>query len=135
MAQLEDEIFARLSASAGVTGLLGTNPCRAYPVQAPQNAGLPYVVFTPLSTSDQSAMGEDAGLYRSRVQFDVYAAAYNKAGSGALQVRDALRAALKRYSGGSIDDIFLDNEFKSFTTDPDLYRITLDFIVWHREAA
>lgn len=126
---LETEIFARISGYSGMAALVGT---RIYPVQAPQNAVHPYVIFTVLSEIDVTvAMGTDGGIYRTRLQIDIYGQKHAEAG-GVLAIRDLVRASLKRYSGGNIHDIYEDNGgLRSFVTDPDLYRITMDYIVLH----
>lgn len=126
---LEDAIYTALSTATGMAAIVST---RIYPVQAPQSVAYPCIIYTILSEHDEGvAMGADGGNYRSRVQVDIYAAKLGEA-AGALAIRDLVRTALKRLRNATIKDCFEENGgFRSFVTDPDLYRITMDYTVRH----
>lgn len=109
---IEDALFAIAKANAGVTALIGTSPCRAYPVLAPEPVpAYPFVAYSIISETNTSAMGVDTGVLRRRVQMDCY----DTTATGAATLAEAIKAAFKRYSGtvsysgGStvIEDIYI----------------------------
>ena len=137
-AVLEAALYTRLSGYAGLTALVGT---RIYPNIAPQSVQSPFVTYSRISTTRESAMGADTGLVHVRVQVDCWAAAGpNDDGYADVKaVAAQVRAALQRYDAtvGSvvIQDIMLDSEQDLFdAADPVRYhRTSLDFMVHHLE--
>jgi hypothetical protein len=133
MATLEVEIQAALIAVPGMTAIIGVPPNdRIWSVQAPQNVTYPCIVITVISERDEGrAMGVDGGSYRSQLQVDIYAKTFAKL-DGAIPVRDLVRTGLKRLRTGAIKDSFEENGgMRSFVTDPDLCRITMEYTIWH----
>jgi Protein of unknown function (DUF3168) len=118
----EEELFSRLSNFAGLTALVGT---RVYPITAPQGGTLPCVVFQRISGNRVSAMGADREDKRCRFQFDCYASTPDDTRAVAEQVD----AALRRYHGGNIVDVFFSNENDFYDDAPILYRRQTDYIV------
>jgi hypothetical protein len=131
---IEDAIFARGSAFAGLTALLGTNPTRLYPVQAPQNAVTPYVTYQMISDPREHAMGADPGVAHPRFQFTPFAKTRTEAKAVTLQVI----ACYSRWSGtfASVDVLksFLENEGDlGFDDTVLLFQRYVDFLMSHRE--
>lgn len=134
MATIEDAIFTRGSTFGGLTALLGTNPTRLYPVQAPQNAVAPYVTYQMISGPREHAMGSDPGVAHPRFQFSPWAKTRTEAKAITVQ----LIACYSRWRGvvATIDvlDSFLDNEGDLGLDDVVLlYQRFVDFIISHRE--
>ena len=134
MATIEDAIFTRGSTFAGLTALLGTNPTRLYPTQAPQNAVAPYVTYQMISDPREHAMGVDPGVAHPRFQFSPWAKTRTEAKAVTVQ----LIACYSRWRGivASVDvlDSFLDNEGDVGLDDVVLlYQRFVDFLISHRE--
>lgn len=126
---IEATIYTRLSGFAGLTAHVGN---RIYPNLAPQGVTLPYIVFRRVSSQRYSAMGVDTGDARSRVQVDIFAAM----AGGHKTVTDIaaqVRAALQRYNGSDIQDVYLLDEADFFEEDPELHHRALDFDVFYTE--
>jgi hypothetical protein len=127
---LESELYARLSGYGGLSALVGT---RIYPVRLPQNVALPAVTFQKVTAIRPSNFGVDTGDVRYRIQIDCWASAMPGETAGANKVAAQVRAALKRYRGGNIQDCFLENEQDFYDDSAELYRVILDFVVWFKE--
>lgn len=129
---IKTELYSRLSGYAGLTGLVST---RIHPVRLPQNCTMPAVTYQIVSGPRVSNFGDDTGDVRYRVQVDCWASAVTGESASADAVADQVKAALQRYRGGNIQDIYLENEIDgdAYESDADLYRVTLEFIVWFKE--
>lgn len=94
---LEDALFARAKAHAGLTALIGAaDATRFYPVQAAPKAATPYVVHEIDDDQEQGhAMGVDVAPRRAFCRFWCYGATGDSARSTATQ----LIACFRRYSG------------------------------------
>lgn len=127
---LEEAIYGRLAAVSGVTDIVST---RIYPSLLPQGATLPAVTYRRVSGVPERAMGSDAGVARVRMEVDAWASSY----SGVKALRDAVVAALKRFtgtvSGETIDATYQLNELDRYEDDLKIHRVMMDFEVWHRE--
>ncbi len=126
----ESEIFTRLSGHAGLSNLIGA---RIYPVRMPQDVAMPAISYGIVSASRPSNFGVDTGDVRYRLQIDCWSSSLPGETGGANKVAAQVKAALKRYSGGDIQDCFLENEQSLYDDDSDLYRVIMDFIVWFKE--
>lgn len=122
-------VYARLANFAGLTALVGD---RIYPIRAPQNVTLPYVVYAEQAPIDESPNLEDSGgLLTSRVQVD----AWGTTAKQAAQVGDQARKALRDFSGTvggiAVQNIRADGGFDDADTDvePVLYRRSRDYLV------
>jgi len=134
---LDAALQAILTGDAGVAALVGT---RVYAVTAPQGDTLPDITYQRIASEPVHARTEP-GLIRAEVQVDCWAATL----AAAAGVRDAVVAALSRYSGtaGStvIQDALLMNDWEGHdtesvpvgATDTGVYRRTLEFAVWYEE--
>ena len=99
---LDEAIFTALSAHAGVTAIAGD---RSYPVQAPQSAALPFVVWQRVSTSPINSHDGPAALDQTSVQFACFAATF----TAAHDLRNAIRTAL--------EDVTLGNSARGIVTN------------------
>lgn len=127
---LESEIYSRLSSYAGLTALTST---RIYPVILPQNVAMPAVSFQKVSALRPSNFSIDTGDVRARLQVDCWAVAPPGEAAAANKIAAQVKGALKRYHGGNIQDVYLENEQDLYEDVTKIYRILLDFIVWFKE--
>ncbi len=81
-------------------------------------------------------MGSDPGVARPRFQVSSWAKGTGGFAS-ARAVGDQVRAALQRYrgtlGGTEILDSFLDDERHLYDGDLQLFQVSMDFLIWHRE--
>jgi len=114
-----------------VAGLVGS---RVYPVLLPQRPVFPAVTYQRISGTSDMALTGATGLSHPRFQVDVWSATY----SATQALADAVREALNNYSGtvGSvvIGSVVLQAERDQYETDPvALFRVIMDFNIWHKE--
>lgn len=126
---LESDLYTRMTAHAGLHALLAG---RVYPSVMAQNGALPAIAYQRISTQRESVMGSDTGDMLARVQFSIFSKTMDGA-EGTLKVFAQLRAALQRYSGGGIQDIFIEDESHDFIDGVDLHRIIVDLRIWFKE--
>jgi len=125
---ISDEIFTRLTTHSGLSALIGT---RAFPMKMPQNYKLPCVVYQKIAGIETYSHDGDAGLYRPRYQFSCYANSHS--GVEALVVQ--LKSALTCYSDETLTTpwavSFMDMEYEQYDPELDLYRVIVDYRIWH----
>ncbi len=126
-ATVEDAVFSRLTAFAGLTALIVS---RIYPVRIPQNPTYPLASYQKISDVPEHAMGADAGVRRARVQVSAWAPAYSDAKDVAVQVILALSRFRGTIAGITIQEIFFENEVDlGFDLDAQVHQIADDFTV------
>lgn len=110
---------------------------RVHWVRSPQASAAPRVVLYRISGLRHMSLSGPSGIVDSRVQVDCIGASY----ASAKAVARAVEARLSGYSGitGGTDfqGCFLIGERDDFedTDTPDkLFRTSLDFNIWHKEA-
>jgi hypothetical protein len=128
---MDAELYARLSASAGIAALCGQ---AIYAMAAPEEARGQFIVWQRISgVPEQDAMDAENDIIAARVQIDSYATSYG----GARAVADAVRATLKdwRGTGAKIAHVRLENDRAIRETDPALktFRVSQDYIVTFTE--
>lgn len=93
----------------------------------------PFVVLLLVSGVRGYTMKREDGLVESRVQLDSYADTYIDAQAFA----SAVVAAVSGYRGGTIQGVFVDGPRDLPSANPndpnDLYRKSIDLMIWHRE--
>jgi hypothetical protein len=137
MAGLDVNLYAFLSAAAGVAALVGDGNSpetyRVFPNFAGENPALPCLVYTRISRVEGHTFDGPHGFCRSRIQIDVLADTYTQAAALAAQVK----AALHGYSGsfGTMSAHYARLEtVQDFYEDAGaLSRIAMDFIITHTE--
>lgn len=127
---IDTAIYTVLSGDSGVSNLVGT---RIYPLYAPQEPTLPYLVFRRVSIVNRDLTQSGvSGLARSRFQIDSYADDPLEA----KQLAAAVRSALHGYSGtvGSEEILKSEsvNEIDGFDLDLGAV-VSLDFIISYTE--
>lgn len=130
---IPEEETARRAASTALVTLLGD---RVYPVRLPQEATLPAILYFKVSGVRVHSLRGPSGLARPRFQFDAYAE--GSGGYGVVkQAAESLRKILDGFRG-IVDDcniqyILLDTEEDPYEEEPELYRVSMDFMVMHNE--
>lgn len=126
---IEEALYEHLKTNAGVSALVGS---RIYPIEAPQEATQPYIVYQRISGPRLRSHGGPSGLAHPRFQFTGVAATYPSLRS----VMNALRAAFDGFrgvmgGGGGVDvgGCFVENEIDS----EEGFVSRLDVVVWHKE--
>ena len=107
--------------------LLGTGNTsagtRIFPMTAPDAVVRPYLVYQRITANDENVLNGTSGLYNTRLQIDCYADTYAGVNALAAQV-DALMVAwvIQNVSLGQQD---------LYEQDVKLYRIQVDYSIWH----
>lgn len=118
-------LYEILSGDTAVAALVGT---RIYPKKAPQGVARPYVVFHK-TTRRPSRTFTGYSLSRGLWQIDAWADDFDTADT----LGDAIEDALDEFrgdAGGRTLAITLDNDSDDYEPDTDLYRQSLDFVIW-----
>lgn len=122
---LDEAIFTALSAHTGITAIAGD---RSYPVEAPQSAVAPYVVWQRVSTVPINSHDGPAALDQTSVQFACYAETF----TAANDLRNAVRSALEDVTLGNSASGIVTNirDTKESEPVPPLFRsdVDIDFI-------
>lgn len=100
---VETDLYSTLAAAAGVTALVST---RIYPGVAPENAALPYIVYSLTNTERLSTLlgsGDDA---RYQMQIDCVANTYTSGKAVAAAVVAALQGnGYQQFTYDLYDDV------------------------------
>lgn len=122
-------IYGILAADATVTGLLGAgNALRVYPIQAPQNASLPYVVYTKVANDPQDTK-DGQPVDHIRMQVDVYAATYASLENVSKAVDDALNLYSGTINTVIVDEIRFETENDTVEEEETFYRNSVDYLI------
>jgi hypothetical protein len=128
---MEEALVTLLTAYAPLTALTST---RVYWMRAPQGVAMPYATLQVISRIPDVTHSGPRGLADARVQVDCYGLTY----ASAKSVARAVEARLSGYKGTSgvvFDGVFKDSEqdlFESDATTDKLFRVSMDFIIWHK---
>lgn len=130
---LAESIFAKLSADAAVSALIGdSDSCRLFPGVAPEGVALPYVVYTEIA-ADQDGATHDASsdFERMTVQFSIVAGKWSDARDTRKAIRNALTDAT--LTGGEKTVSFMPRQGFSDSVDAHVAMLDVDF--WHNPSA
>jgi hypothetical protein len=131
---VDEGLVAYLGAYSGLTALVSN---RVYLMRIPQNATLPCVTVTRISTPRifaHDTSGKSGTLASPRFQFDAWATTY----ASAKAINDQIRAALMGHTGTTgtgitIRAALVQDEAAEFDTASQLWRSRSDYAVWHEE--
>ena len=134
---IEQAIFTRLSGWLPLSALV---EARIYPMRAPQNARLPFITYQRISGPRLRSMQGASGQANPRLQVDVYGGSYASVKAAANEVRLALdnfRGTIITGDGASVIvrscSLDGDRDFLDTDADPQIFRVSHDFIIWHDE--
>ena len=121
---------ARLAGFAGLVALVGT---KIYAPSLPQGDHLPAVTYRLVDGTREQGMTADHGMAHPRFQVDCWAETY----AAVKAIADQVRLALERWSDGTTAPVILDcfsaGERDLPEPEAGLQRISMDFVIWHRE--
>lgn len=124
-----EEALVALLGHSSLDTLIGG---RVYAVDAADSATLPAIVYSKISSKRlRSLSGSSPGLALSRLQLDVYAEEYDQAKSVSRAVIERLDGFSGTSSGIELRKMWLDAEEDLYEGDPGVYRVSMDFLVWH----
>lgn len=128
---IEEGLYAYLAGYAGLTALVDS---RIYPLQAPEDAIYPLVVYQRISGPRVYSHDGASGLAHPRFQITSWGEIYPDAKAVAKQVR----LALSGYAGTMGDDVdvdaaFLVNELERYDPETKRWGVIQDYIIWHHE--
>lgn len=121
---IESSLYARLTAHAGVSALVGT---RIYPLLMPQTPVLPAITYQRISAEHIASIGGHSGLENPRIQIDIWALSYNTSKALAAQVRAALTESMDGFAALLLTDL------DDYEPETRIYRCSLDFSLWAEE--
>lgn len=130
MSDIEVAVFTILSEDPEVNALVGA---RIFPQPIPQDAPLPAIAYSRISTRRVRSHGGPSKLARPRFQFVVSANAYAEAKTVSAAVRSALDGLKEEVDGLEVQGAWLDNDADEYGDDGQLRSIRMDFMIWHRE--
>lgn len=130
--------MALLKADGTLSGLVkAAGVWRINWIVAPQAIARPNIVLLRVSGLRDTPMDGPSGLVETMVQVDCYGETL----AAALAVSRAVETVLSGYSGTQgvtkFDGVFLISErhgYEDTGTPTRLYRVSLDFRIWHKEA-
>lgn len=123
----------RRAAASALVVKIGT---RVYPVREPQDAPLPGIVYFKVSGRRLHLLAKRGNLAHPRFQFDIYAEGsdgYKTCKAIARDVRHVLDGFRGVVIGVDIQSVQLEDESDPYEEEPELYRVSMDFMVMHRE--
>jgi hypothetical protein len=130
MADISASMHAALTGDAGVAALVGA---RVYPVQAPQEAPAPFIVFGRVATQRFPTLDDRRGLAQPRIEVGCWAETFDAARALANAVRLALDGLRGTVAGIEVLATRLDAERDDRNDEAHLYRCGLEFVITHRE--
>lgn len=121
-----DARMAAFLSDASITALVGT---RAFAVMTTQHPATPYLFWQRIATVPQDSHDATAQLVENTVQVTCVGSSY----ADAAAVRAAVKAVMEgNHAAGPAT---WSNEQDIFSNDANLFSCTVDFTVWHNEAA
>lgn len=128
---IQQALFTILSAHPGLSALVGS---RIYPLILPQNPAYPALTYQRVSGPREQSHDGPSGLARPRFQVSCWHPDFDQAKAAAEQVRLALAGYRGIVGGLEIEGIQVENELDLYDPDAKVYRVILDFVIWHQEA-
>lgn len=125
---LETGLYAYLMTQSGLTAKIGD---RLYPLLAPPNVALPYVVYSQVDARPSHAMDDAAGLATARYQFDIYAPRVLTGKEIAAALREALDGFRGMWGTVAVGAVLWLNDVDLMEPESVVTRIASDYdITW-----
>lgn len=129
-----------LLADASIAAVVGT---RVTPVRMPQGNKETSIVYLRVSGVGDRTMSGPTRIARPRFQIDCWAAAPGIANNLADLVKERLDGYQGAWTYGtdsppaSVDvlGVFFENERDGYDADNEMYSVSRDYFIWHREMA
>jgi hypothetical protein len=130
MTVIEEALAAKVTGTTAISALIGS---RYYPIRLPERVTYPAVQYQRISGPRVRSHTGPSSLAHPRFQLTVWATSYASAKAVATQLRIALDGFKGTLSGIRVDEIRLESDRDDYDEGTNLYRIDLDFIIWHQE--
>ena len=127
---IKDEIFTRLTGHSGLSALIDK---RVFPGKLPQKYTLPAIVYQKITSPHLYSHDGEAGLAFPRFQVSCMADDPDEAEDVAIQVQAALSGYSDKELTTPVEASFLLNELEDYEPDTKIYRVIMDFRIWHGE--
>lgn len=128
---IEEALYAKLTATAGVTSLVAT---RIYPLQAPQTDLDDYVTYERPSGAPYGQHSGPSGLTWARLSYVCHSSRYANAKTAAKAIRDALDGFAGVVSGMQIGHCIAEEDADiGFDPETRRYVTAIDFNVQYYE--
>lgn len=121
---IEEQLNYYLAGNTSIAALVAD---RIYPLVAPQEAALPYLVYQRISTVRERSHSGPSGLAHPRFQITAAAEEYSTLRDLANAVRGALDGSALAQA------VFVDNEWDGWDEAADAFVSRIDVIIWHEE--
>lgn len=121
-----DARMASFLSNAAITAIVGT---RAYAVMAPQRPAMPYLFWQRIAAVPQDSHDPLAQLVEYTVQITCTAATH----AAASALRDAVKGVFEgNHAAGPAT---WSNEQDLYSDDVNVFSCSVDFSIWHNDAA
>ncbi len=136
MKLLEEGLSAFIKQQATIVNIIGS---KIYAVLAPDDAVLPYIIYSRISGSREHIMSAISGLAMPVMQLSCYAATYAES----KQLAESVRLSLDNHSGDmggvNVQAVLFDNEVDDVEESPETrsgrsFIVHADYQIWHDEA-
>lgn len=127
---IEEDLAAFLLAGAAVAALVEN---RLYPLTIEQKAELPALTYQRISGPRVRSLKGPSKLAHPRFQIDCWGSTYGSAKTVAQAVRQRLDGYRGLMGSTSVGEVILESDTDDFEPDTGLYRVSMDFIIWHKE--
>ena len=127
---IEEALYTYLTGYAALAALVGA---RVYPMQAPQDAIYPLVVYQQVSGPREYSHSGPSNLAHPRFQFTAWAATFFESRQVAAQVRAALGGYAGTVGTETLYAVFIDNEVPVYDDKTKQYGSVIDAMIWHKE--
>lgn len=126
---IEKAIYGLLSTETELTDICGT---RIYPVLAPQEAPLPFTVYSIISTVPSDTKDGESTVDFVRVQIDCYSLDFDQSAEMYIAVRKALDRKYETVNGVVLDGSKYDTHSSFYEEDGEAFRYMSEYTFRHK---
>jgi hypothetical protein len=127
---IEEDLITYLYSGAAVTALVGQ---RVTPLRMDQGADLPAITVQRIDGPRVRSLTGPSGLAHPRFQLDCWGSTYASVKAVATAVRQRLDGYRGLMGSTTVGGVSLESDQDDFEPDTGLYRVSMDFIIWHKE--
>lgn len=127
---IDNDLITFLKAGSAVATLVAA---RIYPLTMPQGGEYPAVTTQRIDGPRVRSLSGPSNLAHPRFQIDCWATTYASVKAAAQAVRQRLDGYRGLMGTTTVGGVSLESDTDDFEPDTGLYRVSLDFIIWHKE--
>lgn len=135
---MQEAFRALLLADGGIAAVVDSDPRRIAWGMRPRGTALPAVALHLIDGIPDYAMEGPSGLEQARVQADCWGNTYASATLLSRAVKSVLSGLSATQDGIHFQGVFIDSERdlqdEGTDAEDELFRVSIDFQVWHCEA-